>query len=128
MNSKIDESYLIITRANKIFNLESKENDNDMLIEQLKQIFITKKSGSSTDFPNRDNFEALLCGLLILVKLNSGQINFQYLEEQKKIQIVMNKTIEFTDFQLFSKLFEELTLHRLQFVNTENEWKAELAL
>ena len=48
--------------------------------------------------------------------------SFDYTE----LKLIINKSMKFSDFEVFAKLFEELTLNHLHFIELENNWVAKI--
>ena len=89
---------------------------------------INNSNDSATNILDQDNYSLLLCTLLILVKENQNMLQFKLSSDNSKLTIIIDRSMEFTDFQLFVKLFDELTLNRLHFINSGNSWICEIFL
>ena len=104
-------------------NYQSEERS---VIDFMTKILVEKRNTKRFEI-DLDNFAFLLCALLKFVQLNLDLMSIQFSENNTKGLIILNKGLGFKNLQLFSKLFEELTLNRLHFLNTEKEWIAHLA-
>ena len=128
MNNKISNynNYSINSNEEISFNNDEKPLIN--FIKQLKQIFILKENSKGPDNFDKDDYSILLTGLMILLINNNKDFSFEVTGDFSKILIKIKKSIEYTDFQLFTTLFEELSLVNLRYINMENEWRLELFL
>ncbi len=127
MNNDIDRYSNYSLNNNEKIGLNNQEDTLPNFLRQLKRILTLNDTSETKDF-DKDNYSILLTGLLLLVKNNNNYFSFEMLKDEKKILIKINKSIEYTDFQLFTTLFEELSLVNLHYLNEERVWRAEFLL
>ena len=127
MNNDIDRYSNYSLNNNEKIGLNNQEGTLPNFLRQLKRILTLNDTSETKDF-DKDNYSILLTGLLLLVKNNNSYFSFEMSKDEKKILIKINKSIEYTDFQLFTTLFEELSLVNLHYLNEERVWRAEFLL
>ena len=126
LNPKTNNISDNLTFDENIFISNSKDELQQNLITVLKTIFVgNMKIKEITD---TENYVTLLSGLLILVLNNSKEVRIFLSEDNSKMCIIIDRKMEYSDFQLFCKLFEELTLYTLHFTESEGDWTTEILL
>lgn len=122
-----EHNYQSFTNA-RILDLNDERITNEDFLDNLKRCFL----GNGTLFRHENSpidmekFSILLSGILLLVTTNEKKFSFKILKDC--IVLSIHKTLEYTNFQLFIKLFEELTLERLNFIQFENKWGVKIYL
>jgi len=75
------------------------------------------------ELPDKENYSFLMVLLMMWVKINE-QYLFLELEELTKIKVVVKKSVGRIELQKLSKMFSELTLDKLNFIETADDWYA----
>ena len=114
--------------SNLSINLNSGESNIEKdEIKEFMDNFFGSQSISELDLDNNDSYSLLLFVFILWIKQNESKINIvSHLRGHFKIKI--DKTIGYEQLRLFSLLFEELTLKRINFLDNDikNEWFCDL--
>lgn len=120
-----DLTYIQTTRSDSTITPQIISRELQQFMGELKD-FLLYNAIPNKEFINDDDFSPFLLAILILVKSKSDCFNFQV--TTKGILLTIKRVLDYSDFQLFVHLFEELTLQKLPFKEKNEEWSCELIL
>jgi len=128
MNNNFESSYNF-TQTQSKYNFETVdqelENEKLTILDLLATVLIDNKK-EFFDSIDLDNFSFLSLALLKFVSENLNALSIEFTENNTKGKIILKKEIGLRNIELFSKIFETLTLNRLKFMAKEDQWECQM--
>lgn len=121
------ESAFTLPKSN--YNLEKLnqelENENLSVLDLLATVLIDNQK-EFFDSIDLDNFSFLSLALIKFVLENLNSLSIEFTENNTKGKIILKKEIGLRNIELFSKIFEALTLNRMKFMAKEDLWECQM--